>query len=353
MERHILKESHSKADRLGDAVVSGKIRVESVEFPHDFQERKEIFLASFNKSTACVVLLLLPEVGRFVPPKGLYKGFVRTYDGTVFENVNRNTPADYCRYLAKRGLVQVQQFEYESGYVSSRGFSLTEAGRGVGRSVAALALSFEAQNGFSLFEVLRSPNRLSSDNRSTPYTVARFLEYLYPINDFQRKSDIIRSLGFPNDLGFRILMSMTESGIVERKVVGNSVFLKISRNGRMVVDEFLEPLNFLIRQDIENCEPDDGLVVSVLSRLSHYARQTAPLYFLHSHSNKMRAHDSNIQAMVRSIDESDFGMTSQQLSRVVGLHPATVIRNLDRNADRFNLRRERYAKGVIKFTRDR
>ena len=148
-------------------------------------------------------------------------------------------------------------------------------------------------------------------------------------------------------------MSMTESGIVERKVVGNSVFLKISRNGRMVVDEFLEPLNFLIRQDIENCEPDDGLVVSVLSRLSHYSMHTTPFYFLHAHTNKMRANESNIHAMVRSIDESDFGMTSQQLSRVVGLHPATVIRNLDRNADRFNLRRERYAKGVIKFTRDR
>ena len=160
MERPELTMPAGETAQIENPVITGRIGAESVDFPVDFQERKEICLASFNKSTACVTLLLLPDDGSLVSPSGLYQDFVRIYRGTVFEDVNRNTPAEYCKYLAKRGLVRVQQFEHDSGYVSVRGFSLTDAGKSLGRSVAALALSFEAQNGMSLFEALGSPNRL-------------------------------------------------------------------------------------------------------------------------------------------------------------------------------------------------
>ncbi len=312
----------------------------SEPFPEEPELRLKQCLSVINTSPKCVTMFLIPGQGQFIEPKELRKEFARVNSGSVFEAADTRTAEVYCQYSLKPHGMLIEEISFiQTGSRRVLGYSLTEAGEKYGKPAAAIALLFEFQNKFSLFEVFGSSNEPKNTGNSSPYVRAKILTFLFELQASARLAHIAKELHLSESSVSNSLRALVASGVVEYEFAHpNSERFKnrrthsgarINEKGELVVTEVLRPIDKLVSDNEDsgnNTKFDASQIVE--ANLPGIASEVLPLYYPHSHMGKTRERQSIKNLLILNIARYPERSALTELAQLSHLHPTAVMKSI-------------------------
>ena len=180
-------------------------------FPTDPLERVGNILAAYNASAKALTQLIVTREP--ATRLELSKRFETIVSGTALETTDSYNVNVYCSYtLCPLGLVAEEKMPSSGRYSYVISYSLTAAGIRYGQPTAAAFLTFEQENGFSLFPILGPTSSNTPNDPKPPLTRAMLLCEL--AKGSKRASELAEIIHRSESVTQRSLANLSRAGAV-------------------------------------------------------------------------------------------------------------------------------------------